>query len=230
MVRKSYETKFVCKYCHKSYVKEAAYLEHQCKQMKRAEEIQTPVGQTAWLYYCNWLRAKKRSPPASPHTFLESKFYRTFINFTRFSQAADLPQPDRFIKWATGKDYQPAMWCIDVVYAEYMDYLDGRLDPIEQAHLSIKTILHETDRLEVDASVFFEAVHSVDIIRLIQVRKLSPWLLLLSRKFQSFFAGLSPEQKVMVEDLVQPELWLSRLESMPQQTAKIKAYLTEMGL
>lgn len=227
----SYSTKFVCKHCHKSFVREMAYIEHRCKQMKRAEEIQTPTGQTAWNYYSLWLRSKKKAPPSSAQTFLTSKFYMTFMNFVVFTKSVHLPEPERFIRWASDRDYQPALWSNDFVYAEYIEYLDRRVDPLDQATISINTVLSQADKLNIDVAELFNVIHANDLIQLIRVRQLSPWFLLLSKSFKEFFTNrTTPEQRVLIESLIRPEYWFSQFDSFPDEIAKIKLYLKELGL
>lgn len=228
----SYATKFVCKHCHKSFVREMAYMEHKCKQMKRAEEIQTPLGQTAWHYYSLWLRSKKRAPPNSIQTFVTSKFYMTFVNFVKFAQSVSLPEPERFIRWATAdRDYQPALWCTDFAYAEYIEYLDRRVDPMAHAKISVSTVLSEADKLGIDVAELFDHIHPNDLIQLIRLRKLSPWFLLLSKSFRDFFSTkATPEQQVLIESMIRPEYWATQFDNYPKEIGVIKLYLKELGL
>lgn len=220
---------FTCKFCKHTFVREGAYMEHQCKQMKRAAEFQTPRGQTAWRYYDLWMRSKQRmSPP--PQSFLDSKLYITFINFAKFCNTVNLVAPEKFIKWAVTKDYPPSMWMSDAVYGEYMEYLDRKVDPMEQVTTSIDTVLKLAESLQVDVATIFECLDPNDVIQLIRIRRLSPWLLLFSKEFSVFFEKATPEQKAMLESLIRPEYWVNQFDEYQDEISKIKRYVQELGL
>jgi hypothetical protein len=219
-----------CQWCKKTFVREAAYLEHQCKQKKRAEEIQTPTGQAAWKYYADWLRAKKRQPP-HPTSFLSSRYYVTFTNIAKFIRRVNLPFPDRFIRFMVEKDIEPTMWCSDFAYSQYIEYLDMKSDPMEQVNSTIDTILKITDRLDVDPSTFFEVVDPSELIDLVRCRHLSPWFLLLSFKFKELLKhGCTPEQRLMFETIIRPEYWIARFDESPDVVDTINILMEELDL
>lgn len=134
--RSSIQARFTCKHCHKVFVLESRYLQHQCKQMKRDEEFRTPIGQTAWHYYQLWMRGLKRLPPPGP-AFLSSKYFRTFINFVNFTRRVEMPRVEQFIRLMVTLDYQPTIWSNNEVYAIYLEFLDKKTSGIDNATLSI---------------------------------------------------------------------------------------------
>lgn len=220
--RPEVQARFVCKYCHRTFVNEDRYLQHECKQMKREAEFKSPVGQAAWHYYQLWMRALNRMPPPGA-SFVTSKYFRTFINFTNFVRRVDLPNSDRFIKFMVEKQFSPTMWMSDDVYSMYIEYLDRKMSPIDQAKLSIDTLLNIADIRDVDVSGLFDVLDPSEVMHLIRVRKLSPWLLLHSNKFKQFFIHkTNPEQKTIMENLIRPSYWASKFEQYPEAKVQIK--------
>lgn len=175
------------------------------------------------------MRAKQRMPPP-PQSFLDSKLYVTFMNFVKFCNAVNLVAPEKFIAWMVSKDYPPSMWTTDAIYAEYMEYLDRRVDPLEQATTSIDTVLKLAENLQIDVATIFHELDPNDIIQLIRIRRLSPWLLLFSKEFSAFFSRVNPEQRVLLETMIRPEYWMEKFAEYPTETAKIKRYVKELGL
>lgn len=228
--RTEIQSRFTCKFCHKVFVLEDRYLAHKCKQMKRDEEFRTPVGQQAWHYYQLWMRSMKRMPPPAG-SFLSSKYYRTFINFTNFTKRVDLPRPERFIQLMVKREYPPTIWMNDEVYAIYLEYMDYQTSPVEQATLSIQTLIDYTDKREIDLATVFEVMTISEIIHYLHVRKLSPWLLLFSKTFKHALVNkATDEQRIMMENLIRPEYWPDRFANSPADVATIKKLVAEMGI
>jgi hypothetical protein len=228
--RSSVQSRFTCKHCHKLFVMEGRFLQHQCKQMKREEEFKTPIGQTAWYYYTLWMRNMKRLPPPAG-SFLTSKYFRTFINFVKFTKKVELPRVDKFIWLMVQKEYQPTIWMNDEVYAIFLEFLDRQTSGIDNATLSIQTLIAYCDKHEIELGEVFTHIPIQEIIHLLHVRKLSPWLLLFSKTFKSAYVNrTSPEQKIILENLIRPEYWPDKMAEFPEQVAKIKMLVAEMGI
>lgn len=204
-------------------------MEHECKRMKREKELKTPTGQTAWHYYQTWMREQKRMPP-SADAFMESKLFRTFMNFTVFCRKVDLLLPNKFIWLMNIKKYPPTMWMHDEVYTQYLSFIDTKMPPVEQAKFSISTILDFADDNDIDASEIFNVINPNELIYLVRARKLSPWLLLCSKKFAQLFAKLNEEQQSILETLIQPDIWADKKNQHRQDIDIIKAYVGELGI
>ena len=227
--RKTSVTTFVCRACHRNFVREQAYLDHECKQMKKERELKSPEGQAAWQYYNTWMRLKKRaSPPAD--AFLNSKYFRTFMNFVGFAKKVQLPLPDKFIWLMVKRDFPPTMWMSDAVYSIYLEFLDTKMPPVDQAKNSIRTLLEYADNLQVDPEEFFAVINPNELIHLIRLRKLSPWLLLVSKKFARLFSELNEEQQTIVETLIKPDIWAEKKAQCVKDIELIKVYVQELGI
>jgi hypothetical protein len=209
---------------------EKRFLEHECKQMKREAELKSPSGQTAWHYYQLWMRAQNRMPPPAA-TFLTSKYFRTFIEFVKFSKSVDLPVPERFIKVMVMKGFSPTMWRNDEVYSIYIEWLDRKMSPLDQAKLSITTLMSYSEKHEIPIDEVFDRMPVQDAIHLIRVRKLSPWLLMFSRTFRVLFTiRTTPEQKIIMENLIRPSYWADKRDDHADAVAIIKTLVAEMGI
>lgn len=225
------QAKYTCKWCHHVFVNETRYLAHKCKQMKREEEFQSPNGQAAWHYYTMWLRQMKRMAPSSGTAFMTSKFFRTFMNFVDWSRSVDLPRPEKFIWFMVHKDFSPVMWASDPVYAMYLEFLDRQVPPLEQADLSIKTLFKYAEKHEIDVSEVFDHIKPGDLIQLIRCRRLSPWLLLCTRKLRGYLTEkVNTEQRIILDNLIRVDYWAEKMEQKPDEVKQIRVLTKEMGL
>lgn len=225
------EARFVCNHCKHVFKLERRYLTHVCKQMKKQEELKSPKGQAALGYYHTWMKQLKRTPP-SPSTFLTSKLFRTFIEFVTFSQSVNLPRPDKFIWLMVQKGYQPTMWRLDAVYGEYIEFLDRKQKPLDQANLSIDTLFtYTTQHNNIDISEVFEVLNPNELIQMLRRRNVSPWLLLFSKKFGEFYRNkVTPEQKIILDTLIQFSYWKQKIADHPEDVADIKKYIEALNL
>lgn len=224
------QSRFTCRFCHKVMVKEDAYLKHRCKQMERDEEFKSPIGQAAWHYYQFWMRQQKRMPPTAG-SFLTSKYFRTFVNFVNFIRRVDLPRPEKFVRYMVSKNYPPTMWQNDDVYVQYIEFIDVSVEPLEQFTMSVSTLLKIAERHDQDISSVFTLLTPADLIHLVRVRKVSPWLLLLSKRFKVMFKEqCTPEQRIMLEALIRPPYWMEQMKQRPDDVNAIKEYIVELDL
>lgn len=227
--QKNITSRYVCKYCHKNFMREQAYLDHECLLMKKHKELKSPIGQTAWGYYHRWFIEQKRLPPSS-EAFLGSKLFRTFINFANFVKKIQLPYPDKFIWYMVQKKYQPVIWINDEIYTEYLNWIDYTISPLDQAKSSVKTILKYVDKQDIELDQFFSHINPNELIQLIRERKLSPWLLLFSAKFAECFGGLSREQQLIMETLIKPDFWKDHKIKYKDDIVIIRTYIKELGI
>jgi hypothetical protein len=224
------KTLYICDKCHKSYVRERAFMNHQCKQMKREAELKTPIGQAAWNYYQSWMRKKQRHQN-SADAFLSSNYYRTFINFVEFSAKVKLPLPDKFIWFMVHKDYPPSMWMNDDVYGQYLSFIDKDIEPMAQVNITIKTFLKYTNEQNIDVEQIFDYITISEILGLLRTRQIFPWLLLFSKKFKELLQQATTEQQMILETLIRPEYWGNRIKELSlDEKQKIKDCITTLNI
>jgi len=113
----------------------------------------------------------------------------------------------------------------------YIEHLDRTSQPLDQAKLSVQTLLDLADKRNVDVSEIFDHIPLNDVVQLVRRRQLSPWLLLCSRKFKQVLRDrATPEQKIIVETIIRPDYWVEQLEKHPNELAVIKQYVAELSV
>ena len=226
------DTPYQCHLCHKRYQQERAFIQHRCDQMKREEELRTPLGQAAWQYYQDWMRLQRRRVP-DDRAFLKSKYYRSFNNFAKFVKTLELPSPQTFIKLMIDQTYTPTMWCMDEVYVIYMEHLDRNGSPKTHVDITYNTLCKFADDRKCKENEIFETLTSGEIIQLIKQRKLSPWMLIKSDKFWQFVLSVrekSPEHFIILESIIRVDYWKTRFAEHPQAVESIKKIIAGLEL
>lgn len=219
-----------CQRCKRVFVREHNFNNHVCRLSPGEIRKTDPLTQPAWEYYRLWMTAKKRATP-SVDTFVHSRLYTAFVDFVVFARKVKLVAPDRFIRLMVAKDFQPQMWTMDGVYMQYLDYIDTELTPLERVEISIDTLFAHANKHDVDISCVFEHTDPDDLIKWLRSQKVSPWLLLNSKKFAWYYANvLTAGHRDVLNSMVRADYWFDKTKQDPELTKQLKAIISELGL
>ena len=85
--------------------------------------------------------------------------------------------------------------------------------------------------LECPMGEIFTHLQVSDVIKLIQSRNLSPWVLLLSKKFKAFYKTTpTTEERRLLEDVIKLGRWQLIMETKKQLIPETKKYLDQLDL
>jgi hypothetical protein len=205
---------FQCEYCQETFVREKAYTNHKCDKKRKYERLQTYYGQLAWEYYQHWMKLKRHAVHNKIDTFISSRYFNSLFLFAEHVKKVNIPSTDLFIRLMIKRDYPPTMWCSDDTYAEYLEFLDRQATPRQQLNITLHTFKQLCDKYNInDISTIFSVIPPIEIINLIKQRKLSPWVLLRSKKFTEFFSSkLSREQQRIIKAIIRFDYWKEKFD------------------
>jgi hypothetical protein len=189
----------------------------------------TPIGQAAFEFYREWMRMKKYSQPSAA-AFMESKFYRSFLNFAQLVQDANISKPERYMALMIEADILPILWCRDQCYSVYLDYMDKVSDPIEQVQDSINYLLDICEKEGYSLSNVFEKLGAQQVLSLVRQRRLTPWLLFCSPTFGSLLKTLDKHQLAAFNTVVNANYWQERFTEEKKVLDDIRHIVKELGL
>ena len=223
-------TNYQCKFCHTRFVHEDRFMKHHCKQMKRDEEFRSVLGQQAWAFYQNWMKAHRRMVPAAK-SFIHSKYFNSFLRFATFSNKVHLPDTSAFIWLMKDKDILPTIWTNDQVYSMYLEFMDRKVAPKRHAEITINTLFDLADEHDCEVSEIFDHLTPNEVIMLLRSRRISPWLLLKSDKFKDFFMkATSQEERIIMETIIRPPYWTKKFAANPDAINAMLLYVAELKL
>lgn len=220
---------YVCPHCKMTLKRESSILAHKCKKMVRQEEFESITGQLAFILYSEWFRRQGKIVHNGAQ-FRDSKLFTAFYKFAKFASDVQLLNPNRFVHLMVLKDFPPSMWCMDDVYSMYMEFLDAQIAPLEQVRVTVDALLDISDRLECDISDVFSHIDVGDLISKIRARRLSPWLLLFSKKFRDALSKMKPEHRTMLESLIRQEHWATKIKQHMEVVPDIKKLVAALGI
>lgn len=222
-------THFECSHCHLHYATERGLEGHQCRVKARLEEIQSPLGQAAFLMYAKWMRATGRTIPPIL-TFTASRYYESFIRFAKFNKAVKLPSLDLYIQVMKSKDIGPELWTKDQAYGIYLEHMEHHIDPNISVKITSETLEKLSNEYNCEISDVFAKSDKNEIIQLIRERRLSPWILLRSVKFKAFLSSCSESQLDIVQNLIDGRHWTKKFQDNPKVTKLMTMCAKELGV
>lgn len=218
-----------CHHCERRFSSESIFMRHHCEPKRRSQEIATPLGISAYSLYKDWMRLRKFGQP-NQAAFLESKFYRSFINFAQLIVDTNISNPQKYIEIMVAGEIQPVLWCNKNAYALYLDWTDKLSDPIDQVGASINYLMDISEKNDVKLEDIFTHLGPQEIIQLVRQRRLSPWLLFCSSKFGQFLKTLDSSHLVSFNSVVNAEYWGGRFQKDKASVESIKNIAKQMGL
>jgi len=219
-----------CDFCGKNFKRESFYLKHKCEQMRRYDLFKKPIGHLAYLIFNQW-RKICGYPSVTVDIFSKSRYFNAFVNFAEFCRKQSIPDKISYIELMVEKKLQPFNWCDIDVYDYYIAHFDREIDVDEKVNLSIETLKDLADKHECNISEVFDKITPIQILRLITARKLSPWLLLPSKKFMDFMIyKTNKEERLLFNTFINVEEWKKYFLENPDKVLEIKDINRKMGL
>lgn len=221
---------FECEYCNKRYTKEAPFKKHKCELMERTQFVKTTKkGRFSYLVFKTWVKARGYQPP-DLDGFLSSRYYNSIVKFTEFFHETMLPDMEDYVKCMVAETMLPQMWTNGTVYEKYIREFDDSVRPVKQAEISIRHLSDLAKQLECEPAEVFDYLYVTDVARLIQCRRLSPWVLVTSSRFRRYIAEADAEERPVLEMMMNPEVWTPRFEKRPKDFKIISDLTKQLGI
>jgi hypothetical protein len=197
--------------------------------MKRAKEIQTPIGQAAYSMYSKWMKMNRRSVP-DIDVFKDSRLYTSFVKFARYTQQVDLADVDVYLRLMVKQNIQPNLWMHDKVYNMYLEYMDYNVCPIERMELMMSTIGDLSEVLNCDVPNVIPSLSPHECQDLLRKRVFTPWLLMKARGFGALYAKCSQEERNIFGELLNTQYWTYMFHKHPDTVAIADNIVAELDL
>ena len=221
---------FECKFCNQRYVKEAQFKKHKCDLMERDEFVRTDKrGRFAFNVYKTWIKVRGYLPQGRG-TFIESRYYNSILKFAAFYYDAMLPDVEDYIKFMVEGEFLPQMWYNTTVYEQYLVAFDDRVKPLKQAEITFKYLDILARSLECEPVEVFDYIYVNELVKLIQCRRLSPWVLLVSKRFHQYMADCDEAELPALETMVNEDIWAHKFKAWPKSVATIRKLAKELGI
>lgn len=220
---------YACKHCKKRFLKEKPFMAHECKEMRRSYEVQTMVGQQAYQLYKCWLEKQRRKPPPI-EGFVTSTYYTAFYRFAQSCRDTGIADPELYVDLMVKRGISPALWSRPDCYQLYIEHIDKRSDPYDQAEQTIEQLQTIAAKLNVPVSSVFKTLQYGEVLLLLNQRRLSPWILFCSPTFKEWTSKLTEHDRTNLMKAIGVGYWAMRLEKSPEVVKDMKQLTEAVGL
>lgn len=219
---------YECEHCYKKLTTQARLDKHSCEQKKRAEYMATPKGIGALYCYETWMSLQGYSTKGV-EAFMESKFFKPIERFVKFCNSTAIPDREHYIKFMVSKGLLPSKWYDVDVYDEYLQHFDRSVTPLEAARITADTLYDLADLFECEIPEVLGHIAASDLMKLVVARKISPWLLLLSKSFLQYMKNeVTPEQRLLIHATISHDVWSKKFKDHPETIKVMKEIVTEL--
>jgi hypothetical protein len=198
--------------------------------MKRFELLDTVQGRHAYLTFNEWRKICKR-PVLSVEEFVNSRNYKAFQKFSDFIRERNLPNKRDYMSYMVSKNMPPQLWSDYDVYDNYIQNFDNNYSIDYKINTSLETISELCRTYECLPAEIFEHVKPIQLLKIINARKLSPWILLQSNKFMDYLKyKTNKEERVLFNTFIDISRWKKDLSENPSKVSEIKSINKELGI
>lgn len=221
---------FKCQYCGDKFKKETTLIKHLCENRKKVLLLESNIGKSAYISYQNW-RNLNHFFYCDKDTFLNSKYFKSFINFVEFCKENSIPEKNGFIKMMVEKKIQPSLWINDLYYEMYISEFDNLYSPMRQVEMSLEVLYRLSDLLECKIHDIFSNIKIIELLKMIHAKKLSPWLLLLMKSFQHHIKyNITEEEQILLSTIINSNEWKQKFIKNKESMDKIKNLLLQLNI
>jgi len=159
--------------------------------------------------------------------FINSRYYASFIKFAR--KLMDLRPVDqgRFVDYVFSKGIKDRDWCKDKVYEAYIVELLAKEPATRGLERSIESMGAWADKHEVPLNEFFIHVSPSEATHMVQMGKISPWVLYLAETADILWERLSDEQASIIGSVIDPRIWKAKFELKKDDCSFVRTILKE---
>lgn len=159
--------------------------------------------------------------------FIDSRYYKAFIKFAR--RLMDLRPVDqsRFVDFVFRNGIKDRDWCKDKIYELYILDLLAKEPASRGLERSIQTMEKWATETEHEFHEFFRYVSPSEATYLVQMGKISPWVLYLAETSDLLWDRLSDEQATLIASIVNPKIWRAKFEIKKEECSFTRDILHE---
>lgn len=221
---------YECNFCNKKFSSLVKLHTHECEAKRRHEFSKTKQGLIAYETYCYWQKCRGYRV-TNVQTFLDSKYYNCICQFIKYSKVIGLPDKNLYIDFMISCKLLPNFWRNEELTTFYMQKFDEITPPRKLIKISLSTLSTLTELLDCPVDKVFTKLEPIELIQLINERKITPWLLLLSKSFLIYMRDIANSQdRILLNSIVDADVWRLRFKKNPEIVQYVKQIVNTIGL
>lgn len=223
------QSKFVCEFCNKAFVRESSILTHMCEAKRRRLERSERGVQLGFQAFALFYRTLQPNTVKTFDDFCDSPYYKAFVKFGRYCVEIRAINPARFMEWLLKNNKKIDRWCSDQIYTEYLQYylLVEAVDDALARAVEYSIDWHEKTGHPAHDCLRYGNANA--LCYAITTGRVSPWAIYNSQSGQEFLTTLDSGQIALIWSYIDSDLWQQRFREHPADQQYARDILTKAG-
>ena len=224
------DSKYICQYCKKHFMKESSLAVHSCEPRRRCmekDEAGVRLGFHAYLKFYELTQGSAKLKTFED--FADSPYYKAFVKFGRYCVDIRAINPARFVEWVLKQNKKIDHWAKDTVYTEYLtDYL--RVENVNDALArAMEFGIDWSEQNEHPAEDCLRYGNTNAMVYAVTTGRISPWIVYNCESGQKFLSELDATQVAMVWPYIDSEVWMKKFSDYVADQEYVKEMLQKAG-
>ena len=174
--------KIICSFCDKKFKLQNRLDKHitSCTAKERLDNKDTPTSRLAHKLWSETFKNTGRKK-YDFKTFSEHKDYTFFIKFSLFCLDLRIHDPSHYMLWCIDSRLKFIFWTEEATYEKFIKYFLVHEKPLDAV---IRSITYMVENTGVNAETFFDSVKPGVIINMLEMGRISPWIIILSPTYE----------------------------------------------
>jgi len=223
------QSKFVCEFCNKSFVRESSILTHMCEPKRRRLERSERGVQLGFQAFVLFYRTLKPTATKTFDDFADSPYYKAFVKFGRYCVDIKAINPARFMEWLLKQNKKIDRWCSDQIYTEYLQYyllVEAVDDALARA---VEYSIDWQERTGHPAHDCLRYGNANALCHAVITGRISPWAIYNSESGQKFLSNLDEGQLALIWPYIDSDKWQHLFLGNPQDREYAQDILKKAG-
>ena len=221
-----------CEYCGAGFTKEKTLAVHMCEKKRRylqKDERRVRYGLYAFQRFYKLSAGAKADKTYDE--FCSSPYYNAFVKFGSFVNNVKPLYPEKYIDYVVTSGVKLDHWARDEMYEQYALQFILKEDVTTALERSIMTMMEwAEENPPAPWNHYFDHISLNRAVWHIKDGKISPWLLLNSKRGKEMLSKFNDEQLALVYHVINPEHWAIRFKRQPNDVQLVKDVAKESNL
>ncbi len=194
----------------KSFQKESTLLAHSCEKKRRWQAKDNQDVLIGFASYDLFYRIEMQSKPKEYKDFVDSQYYTAFVKFGAYCINTKVIDQEQFTRWLIKNKVKLKDWPTDKMYLLFVQDHCKR-ESVERALERFVKHASETEYFD----TFWETANGYLIADWIEVGKISPWIIISSRRAEQAIGKMPDECVNRIANCIDADYWSKKRQLNP---------------
>lgn len=220
---------YQCKFCGKAFTRERTLSSHMCEKKRRwmcKDDADSRMAFTIWTDFMKFVSPNTKKVK-TVEDFIRSPDYIGFLKFANYLIELKPVEGDKFVQWLFKMGVRLSDWQRPGTYQLYVRE-SAKKETAERALERAILIMREWgEATGNDWQKFFNKVAPATAMNMINMGRISPWIIYSTDAAQTLLDRMEPGQIDAVAKHVDTEWWIKKLKANQQEVQWINTTMAQ---